>query len=488
MRDIHGALCKKWWASSRQVSYMRFSAYRIRLALGLFICCVLATPSVRGADPWVRTMGNGFGDANNIQIAEFHVFKGQIYAGGSRNPMTGVAQLWRSSDGQSWSQVTSFSPSFTTNRVGAIISFGDSGGANPQFIYLGTNNANGAGSIYRSTDGTFWTQINGAGSGWVASGNGFISPHLVVKENFLYAGTQNSAGGQVWRRPVDDSGLWAKVLDFAAVDATVNAITYLYVFNNVIYVGTGIFEGAGGPGRVYASASGNAGTWSKNTGVGDGFGSSNNIAITSMADFSGFLYVSTRNLSTGGELYRSADAVTWTRIAANGLGNARNIELHNLRVAQNLIWLATLARSPSLFQIWRSSDGVNFVQSNIDGFGDPNNTSTSGSTVGITIGFGNSVYWGGTNEVTGAQVWRLYPTPTECLYNWAESSYSSLFAPAGATTQLAAPYAYRYYAQTNAYLGTSSTDNHLYYLGPASGNALLDVGLVSGWLATAGCQ
>lgn len=473
------------------MKFMQLSAHRIRLALVLFICCVLATSSARSADSWVRMMGNGFGDMDNIQIAEFHVFKGRIYAGGSRNPLTGVAQLWRSSDGQSWSQVTSFSPSFTANRVGAIISFGDSGGANPQFIYLGTNNANGAGSIYRSTDGASWTQINEAGSGWVAGDNGFISPHLVVKDNFLYAGTQNLAGGQVWRRPVDDSGPWAKVIDFSTVDTTANGITYLYVFNNVIYVGTGIYEGAGGPGHVYASASGDPGTWSKNTGAGDGFGNPNNIAITSMVDFSGFLYASTRNVSTGGELYRSADAVTWTRIAANGLGSARNIELHNLRVAQNQIWLATLARSPSLFQVWRSSDGFNFVQSNVDGFGDPGNTSTSGSTVGITIGFGDSVYWGGTNEVTGAQVWRLDSTPaspTECLFNWAESSYPSLFAPAGATTQLAAPYAYRHYTQTNAYLGTSSTDNHLYYLGPASGNALLDAGLVSGWLATAGCQ
>lgn len=74
----------------------------------------------------------------------------------------------------------------------------------------------------------------------------------------------------------------------------------------------------------------------------------------------------------------------------------------------------------------------------------------------------------------------------DCLFNWAESTYPQLLAPP-AVSATAEPYYYRYYSQTNAYVGTSSVDNHVYYLGPASANALLDLGPLSTWLATSGC-
>jgi subtilisin family serine protease len=78
--------------------------------------------------------------------------------------------------------------------------------------------------------------------------------------------------------------------------------------------------------------------------------------------------------------------------------------------------------------------------------------------------------------------------PPDCLFNWAEKTYPTLFAPAGATSTTLAPYYYRYYSQTNAYLGTSYADNHVYYRGPLSNNSIVDEGPMSGWLTTAGCQ
>lgn len=74
----------------------------------------------------------------------------------------------------------------------------------------------------------------------------------------------------------------------------------------------------------------------------------------------------------------------------------------------------------------------------------------------------------------------------ECLLNWAEKTYSNLFSPAGATSQFQSPYIYRYYGNTNAYVGVSSVSNHVYYLGPD--RVLQDVGALSGWLTTALCQ
>jgi len=58
--------------------------------------------------------------------------------------------------------------------------------------------------------------------------------------------------------------------------------------------------------------------------------------------------------------------------------------------------------------------------------------------------------------------------------------------PAGAPTQVQLPYTYRYYKNTNSYVGVSSVDNHVYYLGP--NGVLQDVGQLSQWLSTAGCK
>jgi len=80
-----------------------------------------------------------------------------------------------------------------------------------------------------------------------------------------------------------------------------------------------------------------------------------------------------------------------------------------------------------------------------------------------------------------------FNSQSDCLFNWAEITYASFFAPAGAVSNTLAPYYYRYYPQTNAYLGTSSADNHVYYIGPLSNNSILDVGAMSPLLSTAGC-
>jgi hypothetical protein len=72
-----------------------------------------------------------------------------------------------------------------------------------------------------------------------------------------------------------------------------------------------------------------------------------------------------------------------------------------------------------------------------------------------------------------------------CLFNWAEKNYPALF-PAGSATAVWTIYTYRHYSAINTYLGVSSTDNHVYYMGP-DGN-LQDEGPLSYWLHLASCQ
>ena len=105
----------------------------------------------------------------------------------------------------------------------------------------------------------------------------------------------------------------------------------------------------------------------------------------------------------------------------------------------------------------------------------------------------NHVYYqgqGGTEQDVGSlSDWLpkagcpLPPSMPECLFNWAEKDYPSLFAPAGSSTAIWDVYTYRHYSATNAYLGVSSVDFHAYYLGP-DGN-MQNEGPLSDWTAKA---
>ena len=77
-------------------------------------------------------------------------------------------------------------------------------------------------------------------------------------------------------------------------------------------------------------------------------------------------------------------------------------------------------------------------------------------------------------------------SPAECLFDWAEKSYSGLFAPAGAATQTSSSYTYRYYKDTNSYVWVSAANNHVYYQG--LDGVMQDAGNLSDWLLAAGCR
>jgi hypothetical protein len=76
----------------------------------------------------------------------------------------------------------------------------------------------------------------------------------------------------------------------------------------------------------------------------------------------------------------------------------------------------------------------------------------------------------------------------ECVFKWAEGStqYGKFFQPAGPATQIAAPFTYRYYSTSKTYLGVSSDNNHVIFVG--TDGVQQDVGALSTWLTTAGCK
>lgn len=76
---------------------------------------------------------------------------------------------------------------------------------------------------------------------------------------------------------------------------------------------------------------------------------------------------------------------------------------------------------------------------------------------------------------------------SDCLFSWAEKTYPQHFAPAGIPSATLANYYYRYYTATSNYLATSSTDNHVWTLGPISSNQVVDAGPITRFQTLSGC-
>ncbi len=74
---------------------------------------------------------------------------------------------------------------------------------------------------------------------------------------------------------------------------------------------------------------------------------------------------------------------------------------------------------------------------------------------------------------------------TDCLLNWAERVAAGLLFPPTTSRNDIAPFTYRYYSGSNAYLGVSSSNQHVFYF---VGGQLSDLGPQSAWLSQAGCQ
>ena len=79
-------------------------------------------------------------------------------------------------------------------------------------------------------------------------------------------------------------------------------------------------------------------------------------------------------------------------------------------------------------------------------------------------------------------------SPSDCLFDWAGRTYrSQLAANVTPSSQIAGEYYYRYFPQSNSYLGISSVNQRLYFMSGANG-LLIDLGPSAEWVKTASCQ
>ena len=108
---------------------------------------------------WTQVNTSGFGDAHNIGVYTTAIFKGYLYACtnnfyfSGNVPISNGGEIWRSPDGTTWTQVNTNGFVDENNKLNpGFIVFND-------YLYASTTNEKTGGQIWRSSDGTTWEQV-----------------------------------------------------------------------------------------------------------------------------------------------------------------------------------------------------------------------------------------------------------------------------------------------------------------------------------------
>jgi sugar lactone lactonase YvrE len=353
-----------------------------------------------GTPGWQQTNLNGFGERTNESATALEVFNGRLFAGVTNYSYGGT--VWHTSDGANWQRVSE--PGFTnalsvTNAViFDLIEFKGN-------LYAGTGvwwNDGIAGQVWRTGDGQSWTQVVDNGFGHPQN-NGVVA--FGQFQDLLYAATiNNETGLEIWRTATGNPLDWTRVVNAGFGGGVEYNISYPFQeFNGQLYVGVESNNEQGSNGlRIFRSSDGL--TWTQVNQ--DGFGNRNNNHPGAFAVFQGLLYIGVRNDTAGGQIWRSSDGQQWSQVIGNGFGDLNNYKLESLAVFDNALYVVA-SNGETGIEVWYSQDGAQWRQVNVDGFGSLTNHWTLWGNA--TTVFKDAFYIGVTNYATGATLWRSNP-------------------------------------------------------------------------------
>lgn len=243
-------------------------------------------------------------------------------------------------------------------------------------VYVGTYTTSG-GKLYKSTNGSTWTQIGQDGFGEVA--NVVILPGLTFDWGFLgldgfkgnhYAGTANENGMQIWRSSDDTN--WTKVVNNGFGDANNFLPMGSAQFNDYLYVATWNFDTGV---EVWRSEDG--ATWTQ-ANI-DGFGDINNFYTSSVLVYGSYLYVFTGNWEEGAEIWRTSNGTTWEEITTGPATDQWNWSFDCRTDYNGELYVGTTNILGG--QLWKTSNGANWTQITGPGFLRQNNIGINPLTV-----------------------------------------------------------------------------------------------------------
>lgn len=374
-------------------SHMLYT-WRRRLGLLLVLLVIGASPvqasenltgNLAADFPWSQGNSDGFGSQFNESIYSMAVFQNRLYAGAS-NPSTG-AQLWRSPEGQTWSQVSAGWQSDPHNTY--LLSMHDQV---DEILTFGTYNENTGGEIWQYDGYATWTQLNSDGFGDANNiGLWTISQDFY---NQFFVGTYNLVSGAEVH--YYQSGAWSQINSDGFGDANNQVATSMLVLEDYdLLVGTlNVITGA----EVWRW---NGSSWGQVNS--NGFGDADNQAALSIGVFNDQQYVGTYNVN-GAEIWRYNEVSSgWQNVAAGGFGDPDNTGVWILYPFGGYLYAGT-ENANSGAQVWRTANGSDWEPVMFAGFSNANNLA-----ILSLQGFGHRLFAGTNNSTSGTEIWHSEP-------------------------------------------------------------------------------
>ena len=360
---------------------------------------------------WAQSGADGFGNANNSRFT-LQEFKGYSYA--FSLSLVNITSIWRTADGTTWTQIN---PGWTTDPNNEFIyrmyEYND-------YLYASLYNPADGMEVWRTADGTTWTQVNTDGFGNANNLYGLLLED--TRENGdLYALIGNLAdGAQIWKTSDGTTWTQATVPDTAGDSIFVD----LVVFNDYLY--TSSYNALGS--HVYRSTDGN--TWQEvSTGT---FTDTLYVYFQTYKDeLYGMENHSAGFTANGNRLWKTSDGTAWTQSDYDGFSDADNnrashlINFNDMLIVSNgnLVDGGKVLYSHNGSEWWSVWSGDSTA-----GLGDANNTFF------YITQLGNAVYLSSQNTVTGTEVFRTTGGSDAVRFNDADgfgnanNEYSNVYA------------------------------------------------------------
>ena len=237
-----------------------------------------------------------------------------------------------------------------------------------------------------------WEKVNINGFGDIDNKSSFP---MVVFDDDLYVGTWNDAGTEIWMTPEGTNCDWKQVNNSGFGMPENSNSTSVEVFNDKLYVG--VFNKEGG--EIWLTGDGTSWEQANINGF-----NPNNSCVRVMSTFASHgsnqhLYIGTDN-EAGSQVWMTSDGIDWLSMEENGFDDVNNTSVYCMGAFNNYLYLGT-ANQQSGTQIWRTKGGIAWAKTNTDGFGYSSNLASYSMCT-----FKGYLYVGTVNHLTGTQVWR----------------------------------------------------------------------------------
>lgn len=325
-------------------------------------------------DSWTEIVSDGFGDPMNISIVPgvsvnwgFLILNSFDTSSLASTVNPNGLQIWQK-NGDNWTKLVG-------GGFGNVNNLAASGAAAfGNYLYVSTWNMDDGTEIWRTLNGTDWEKTNTSGFGTT---NNWYS-ELVEFNGYLYSLTSNWAqGAQIWRSA--DGSTWEQINQMQLTGGPNISLQVGPIYNNELYLGTFNIYG----GQLWKTSNGTE--WTKVTGA--GFSKSDNVGLSPQLTNNGYLYLSTYNLVMGGP------ALIMQKLDKKPDGYDK---------IKPYIVLPTSNGA----EIWASSNGSSWNQINVSGFGSTDNIAIGNSFILGDYIFATSLNITGGFMAVGNQLWK----------------------------------------------------------------------------------